>query len=579
MKIFIRGGVWTNVEDQVLLAAYMKYGGNQWLRIASLLPRKTASQVKARWEEYLDPTLRKTPWTQHEDEKLLHLARLMPMQWRTISQYFGRSAYQCVERYKELVDKASATPHYDDNDAAVIHEMMPNFETLNAVPDPVELDQDEKEMLAEARARLANTQGKKARRKARERQLDVMRKIVKLRKKRELVAAGIILEEKNMWEDKEFEVDVLTTHEAKKVKFDTDIDDKIAKQERINRIKKKVEERKKSKELKSKEAEKPDLARELGHLKEELTKEEEKLTQPYDGKHTDLILPNPQIGDSELKSIEALRHNNTDFFEQPRGLSLLRTTRAVEESWNHEQDIEEEAFKTQVVEKDLPRPIPVSTQLLYLDGDKKEVTLEDIAERLILEETIRLAYRDADLFPPSEVKSKPRKLLYPADDEKEKYFSDFENISKIDLSNAQKLINDEMAGKVLNFEEFEKCYDEMHKDDKKLSELLDLDLMIAKEEKKVNKLRKMYIEKSTNAKISCENLLKKLNYEILELYKLANTKERYIEIKEAETTMIQARIETLTQRIEELQAEQTGVDIEYRRVLQEKKEAARRLKQ
>lgn len=46
-------------------------------------------------------------------------------------------------------------------------------------------------MLAEARARLANTQGKKAKRKARERQMDEARRLASLQKRRELRAAGI----------------------------------------------------------------------------------------------------------------------------------------------------------------------------------------------------------------------------------------------------------------------------------------------------------------------------------------------------------------------------------------------------
>jgi len=46
-------------------------------------------------------------------------------------------------------------------------------------------------MLAEARARLANTQGKKAKRKAREKQLEEARRLASLQKKRELKAAGI----------------------------------------------------------------------------------------------------------------------------------------------------------------------------------------------------------------------------------------------------------------------------------------------------------------------------------------------------------------------------------------------------
>lgn len=50
----------------------------------------------------------------------------------------------------------------------------------------------EKEMLSEARARLANTQGKKAKRKARERQLEEARRLAMLQKKRELKAAGIM---------------------------------------------------------------------------------------------------------------------------------------------------------------------------------------------------------------------------------------------------------------------------------------------------------------------------------------------------------------------------------------------------
>lgn len=36
-------------QDEILKAAVMKYGKNQWARIASLLHRKSAKQCKARW--------------------------------------------------------------------------------------------------------------------------------------------------------------------------------------------------------------------------------------------------------------------------------------------------------------------------------------------------------------------------------------------------------------------------------------------------------------------------------------------------------------------------------------------------
>ena len=67
VRVTIKGGVWRNTEvnielfffkfvifklllkDEILKAAVMKYGKNQWSRIASLLHRKSAKQCKARW--------------------------------------------------------------------------------------------------------------------------------------------------------------------------------------------------------------------------------------------------------------------------------------------------------------------------------------------------------------------------------------------------------------------------------------------------------------------------------------------------------------------------------------------------
>ena len=54
------------------------------------------------------------------------------------------------------------------------------------------MDEDELEMLQEARARLANTQGKKAKRKDRERMLAQAKRLADLQKRRELKAAGLL---------------------------------------------------------------------------------------------------------------------------------------------------------------------------------------------------------------------------------------------------------------------------------------------------------------------------------------------------------------------------------------------------
>jgi pre-mRNA-splicing factor CDC5/CEF1 len=204
----VKGGVWSNIEDEILKVAVSKYGLNQWARVSSLLARKTPKQCKARWNEWLDPGIRKVEWSKEEDEKLLHLAKLMPTQWRTIAPLVGRTATQCLERYQKLLDEAeqkeagelglggpdggeTKAPTADDVRRLRPGEVDPDPESKPARPDTVDLDEDEKEMLSEARARLANTQGKKAKRKARERQLEESRRLAVLQKRRELKNAGI----------------------------------------------------------------------------------------------------------------------------------------------------------------------------------------------------------------------------------------------------------------------------------------------------------------------------------------------------------------------------------------------------
>lgn len=126
---------------------------------------------------------------------MLHLAKLMPTQWRTIAPIVGRTPSQCLERYEKLLDAACAKDENyepgDDPRKLRPGEIDPNPESKPARPDPVDMDEDEKEMLSEARARLANTRGKKAKRKAREKQLEEARRLASLQKRRELKAAGI----------------------------------------------------------------------------------------------------------------------------------------------------------------------------------------------------------------------------------------------------------------------------------------------------------------------------------------------------------------------------------------------------
>ncbi|XP_037282244.1 cell division cycle protein 21 isoform X3 [Rhipicephalus microplus] len=307
-RIMIKGGVWRNTEDEILKAAVMKYGKNQWSRIASLLHRKSAKQCKARWYEWLDPSIKKTEWTREEEEKLLHLAKLMPTQWRTIAPIIGRTAAQCLEHYEYLLDQAQKKEEEGDilEDPRKLKpgEIDPNPETKPARPDPKDMDEDELEMLSEARARLANTQGKKAKRKAREKQLEEARRLAALQKRRELRMAGIILPPRRRKRhaidyNKEIPFEKRPApglHDTSEEVYDpTETDFRRLRQQHLDgelRSEREERERRKDKQ-KLKQRKENDLPPSL-------------LSAEPVRKRSKLVLPEPQISDQELEQVVKL---------------------------------------------------------------------------------------------------------------------------------------------------------------------------------------------------------------------------------------------------------------------------------
>lgn len=113
----------------------------------------------------------------------------------------------------------------------------PTPEYRPARADPIDMDDDEKEMIAEARVRLANIKGKKAKRIAREKVLDEARRLAQLQKFRELKSAGIdfVIERKRRKKKHEFnyEDEVPLERQPLEAVFDTK-EEKRAKQGDLN---------------------------------------------------------------------------------------------------------------------------------------------------------------------------------------------------------------------------------------------------------------------------------------------------------------------------------------------------------
>ena len=336
VRTYLRGGVWKNTEDEILKAAIMKYGKTEWARVASLLPKKSAKQCKARWQEWLDPSIKKTEWTRQEDEKLLHLAKLMPTQWRTIAPMVGRTAMQCLQRYEQLLEAAAAGGSVygggDNNNNSSISnikrlrpgEIDPAPETKPARPDAIDMDEDEKEMLSEAKARLANTTGRKAKRKAREKQLLEARRMAQLQKRRELKAAGIIkgdgkMRNKNRKKKKPGDHEINYNEEipfltpAPRGMHDTSNEDLHANNPQFKRMMaEKVIGKQKSQM--QEEQRRKDRKKQAKHKASNLPDTVKRMSQLNDvtsnRKRSRLMLPPPMVTDEELELVSKLRKSN-----------------------------------------------------------------------------------------------------------------------------------------------------------------------------------------------------------------------------------------------------------------------------
>jgi hypothetical protein len=95
------GRRWESTEDDQLKALFEKYG-RRWGVIASHMENRSATQVVARWEKCLNPSLCKGSFTPEEDQMIIeHVSIHGPCHWPILCKALEnrRSPKQCRERW------------------------------------------------------------------------------------------------------------------------------------------------------------------------------------------------------------------------------------------------------------------------------------------------------------------------------------------------------------------------------------------------------------------------------------------------------------------------------------------------
>ncbi|XP_026216990.1 myb-related protein A isoform X2 [Anabas testudineus] len=115
---------WSRDEDEKLKRLVEQHGTDSWKLIANLFPGRTDGQCQHRWQKVLNPELVKGPWTKEEDQKVIDLVhKYGPKRWSVIAKHLqGRIGKQCRERWHNHLNPEVKKSSWTQEEDQIIYE-------------------------------------------------------------------------------------------------------------------------------------------------------------------------------------------------------------------------------------------------------------------------------------------------------------------------------------------------------------------------------------------------------------------------------------------------------------------------
>uniref|UniRef100_A0A8C2F820 Transcriptional activator Myb n=1 Tax=Cyprinus carpio TaxID=7962 RepID=A0A8C2F820_CYPCA len=112
------------LKDEKLKRLVEHHGSEDWKVIASFLPNRTDVQCQHRWQKVLNPELIKGPWTKEEDQRVIELVQKYgPKRWSVIAKHLkGRIGKQCRERWHNHLNPEVKKTSWTEEEDQIIYQ-------------------------------------------------------------------------------------------------------------------------------------------------------------------------------------------------------------------------------------------------------------------------------------------------------------------------------------------------------------------------------------------------------------------------------------------------------------------------